>query len=63
MMQMPEKVTVDTRSILSAIHTLKSMADSGKVTGYENMDKLVGLVMLFDSMLRPQEEVTEDGTD
>ena len=62
MVKMPEKVTVDTRTIVSVIHTLKMMADSGKIAGYENMDKLVGLVMLFDSILaKSTEEAKEEG--
>ena len=54
--------TINRDLILSVIKTLKEM----DVRGYDSMNRLVGLVMLFENILNtPPEEkgVAEDGTD
>ena len=51
---------IDNNTIFSVIKTLKEM----DVRGYESMNRLVGLVMLFESILNEQpEKGQEDGTD
>ena len=54
--------TINRDLILSIIKTLKEM----DVRGYDSMNRLVGLVMLFENILNtpPEEkEVAVDGTD
>lgn len=46
-------------TIFSIIKTLKEM----DVRGYDSMNRLVGLVMLFESILNAPEKGQDDGTD
>lgn len=46
-------------TIYSIIRTLKEM----DVRGYDSMNRLVGLVMLFESILNEPEKGQENGTD
>lgn len=51
---------IDNNTIFSVIKTLKEM----DVRGYDSMNRLVGLVMLFETILNEQpEKGQEDGTD
>ena len=60
------QVTINAQTIIQIIRTLKSI----KVRGYESMDKIVGLVILFENMLNsaseaaaPNLEVVPGGTE
>lgn len=51
---------IDNNTIFSVIKTLKEL----DVRGYDSMNRLVGLVMLFETILNEQpEKGQEDGTD
>lgn len=50
---------IDNNTIFSVIKTLKEM----DVRGYDSMNRLVGLVMLFESILNEPEKGQDDGTD
>ena len=49
---------VDNNTIFSIIKTLKEM----DVRGYDSMNRLVGLVMLFESILNEPEKGQDNGT-
>lgn len=53
--------TINRDLIFSVIKTLKEM----DVRGYDSMNRLVGLVMLFENILNtpPEEKGKSDGTD
>jgi hypothetical protein len=48
---------IDNNTIFSVIKTLKEM----DVRGYDSMNRLVGLVMLFESILNEPEKGQDDG--
>lgn len=48
---------IDNNTIFSVIKTLKEL----DVRGYDSMNRLVGLVMLFESILNTPEEGQDNG--
>lgn len=49
---MPDiKVNVPARDIAIVVDTLKQIADSGGLRGYENMNRMVATVVYFEGLL------------
>ena len=51
---MSETIGVEIDVLIKIINALKSMADSGRVTGYDNMVKIVSIVGLLNNILDEQ---------